>query len=155
MIAVPGMPPVTMPVVAATVAIPGLAELHDPPVVPSLRVSVEPEQTAPGPVIAAGFVLTVIGNVVAHPPGAVLVMVTLPADMPVTIPDAEPIEARATLLLVQVPPVVVSVRVTLVAVQTTDGPAIAAGAAFMVTCIVVVAVEYPSFTSTLKTSVPL
>ena len=54
MFEVPAETPVTIPVVEPMVAIPGNAELHEPPVEPSLKVVVAPAQTFATPVIADG-----------------------------------------------------------------------------------------------------
>ena len=59
-------------------------------------------------------------------------MVVVPADTPVTTPDAEPTVAMAGVLLLQVPPVVTSVRGVVNPTQTEWEPAIAAGAGFTV-----------------------
>ena len=60
MVNVPLVTPVTMPVVAPTVAIPGVVESQVPPAVASARVIVCPEQTLVGPEIALnGFTVIV------------------------------------------------------------------------------------------------
>ncbi len=64
--AVPGDMPVTMPVndPIAAVAAP---VLHVPPIVPLLRVVIEPAQTLARPVIAAGSGFTVTTLATTHP----------------------------------------------------------------------------------------
>ena len=83
------------------------------------------------PVFADGVVLTVIGNNAEQPAVDVYDIVIVPAAIPVTIP-VEVTEARLGLLLFQLPPVVVSVKVVLVPVQTVVAPVIAFGVAFTV-----------------------
>lgn len=56
----------------------------------------------------------------------------VPDATPVTMPDEEPTVARATLLLLQVPPVVGSLRVVVCPTHTFVVPVIAPGAPFTV-----------------------
>ena len=51
-------------------------------------------------------------------------MVDVPADTPVTIPDAEPIVATAGVLLLQVPPVVVLDNVVVAPIHVVSVPVI-------------------------------
>ena len=68
MVAVPPVPtPVTDPVAVPTVATPVFPLLHVPPVVPSIKVVAEPEQTFVVPAISDGNELTVTLAVTAHP----------------------------------------------------------------------------------------
>jgi hypothetical protein len=103
----PGVTPVTIPV-EPTVAIEVLPLIHPPPVVASARVMVEPTATVPAPVIAAGAAYTV-NEVVTLLLPTVYVIVTVPADTPETAPPDVTV-AIAVLLLLQVPPLVESVR---------------------------------------------
>ena len=64
--AVPGVPPVMIPVVGPIAAIAELL-LDHVPVVPVVSVPVAPEQTTTGPAIVGGRLLTVIILVVMHP----------------------------------------------------------------------------------------
>ncbi len=69
MIAVPAVPPVTVP---PTTLATDVAELdHVPPAVALLSTVVEPEQTTDDPVIAAGGGLTVTVAVLKQPVAAV------------------------------------------------------------------------------------
>jgi hypothetical protein len=64
---VPEDTPVTTPVPLTTVATPVLALAHVPPVVPSVKVMVEPTHTGEDPRIVDGVVLTVTIVVVIQP----------------------------------------------------------------------------------------
>jgi len=68
------------------------------------------------------------------------VIVAVPPDTPVSIPELLPIVATAVLLLVQVPPVNASVSVEVVPGQTTNVPAIAPGSGFTVNGVVTIQV---------------
>ena len=70
-IAVPGVPPITTPVVRPIEAVPGALLLHVPPAVASLRVIEEPEQTLGNPAIGAGLGYTVTATVSSQPVGNV------------------------------------------------------------------------------------
>jgi hypothetical protein len=63
----------------------------------------------------------------------VYVFVSVPALTPVIIPEVRPIEAKAMLLLVHVPPVVASAKAAMPFTQTVVVPAIAAGFGLTVT----------------------
>jgi hypothetical protein len=65
------VPPVTMPVVAPTEAIPVLLLLHVPPEAALLSVVVDPEQTLSVPSMDVGKVLTVTTAVAIQPVGKV------------------------------------------------------------------------------------
>src|SRR5262249_44868017 len=99
MVTVPVLTPVTMPVLP-TVAMDVLLLLHTPPGAASESVIVPAIHTVVGPLmvpaLAAGVTVSV--EVVKQLP-MVYVMVTLPAVMPLTVPDAESIVATAVLLL--------------------------------------------------------
>ena len=60
-------------------------------------------------------------------------MVVVPAVAPVTRPVTEPIVALAVLVLLQVPPLTVLVRVTVKPVHTVAAPDITDGAVFTLT----------------------
>ena len=65
--AYPPETPVTSPDKEPIVAIPGVAETHVPPGMPSSSVTVAPMHTDAGPVMAVGAELTVIDLVAMHP----------------------------------------------------------------------------------------
>jgi hypothetical protein len=102
-----------------------------PPPVTSFNVADAPTQITDVPVIAAGVVLTVNGVVVKQPVGNVYVIVSVPAELPVTTPEPLTV-ANAGLLLLHEPPVVASVNVVVKPAHTLVTPVIAAGAAFTV-----------------------
>ena len=134
-------PPVTMPVVDPTLAIPVALLLQIPPPAASVKVVVNPEQTASVPSIAVGNGFTVTTAVMMQPVGnvyvivAVLVVNTTP---PVTRPVAEPILAIPEALLLHVPPVVASLNVVVSPEQTLRVPSIAVGDGFTVTTAVTI-----------------
>lgn len=96
--------PVIKPVDSPIFAIPGLKLLQVPPVVASLNIDVPPTQTEVMPVIADGTGKMVITTVAIQPVGKVYVIIAVPDDMPVTMPDEIPTVATTVLLLLQVPP---------------------------------------------------
>jgi hypothetical protein len=65
-------------------------------------------------------------------------MIDVPAPIPVTMPDAEPMVATPVLLLVHVPPPVVLLSVVIVPAQIPVAPVIAAAPVLMVTMVVAV-----------------
>ena len=67
MLVVPADTPVNTPVADPIVATLVEPELHVPPVVPSLKVAVEPAQSVSVPVIDAGPAFTVIVFIAVHP----------------------------------------------------------------------------------------
>lgn len=67
----PAATPVTTPVAEPTVASNVLLLVHTPPEVASDNVVDDPTQTLLAPLIALGFVFTVIGDVTKHPLGTV------------------------------------------------------------------------------------
>ena len=112
MVAVPALTPVTVPSVP-TVAIAVLLLLHETPPTASLRVIVDPAQTDVLPEIGPGVTSTVTLPVAVQPDGMMYVMASMPVLTPVTVPVTDPIVAINTLLLLQIPPVTVSVSVVL------------------------------------------
>ena len=70
MTVVPGATPDTIPDTAPIVAVAGVPLVQLPPP-PSTSVIFDPTQTVPGPVIAPGSGLMVIGNNAIQPPMAV------------------------------------------------------------------------------------
>jgi len=100
--------------------------------VASVSVILEPTHTAGRPLIAAGSGFTVTVEVIKHPVGNVYVIVALPADIPVTVPEIGPIVATPALLLAHVPPDDVLLNVVVAPTQTDAVPVIAAGKALTV-----------------------
>lgn len=129
MVAKPGATPVTVPVDAPTVAIPGERLLHVPPAGVEDKVEVQPTSIKKVPVIevGVGFIVTTteVGVGVPH-----LVMVAVPGAIPVIIADIDVDVVTAAidgLLLLHVPPVDgVSVKVVVLPTQTDRPPIIAA-----------------------------
>ena len=68
-----------------------------------------------------GVVLTVADFTVAQPPDKLKVMLTVPLDTPETIPEEEPTDAIAGLVLLHVP-VPGAVRVMVVPTHRPEGP---------------------------------
>lgn len=80
-------------------------------------VMVNPAQTVLGPVMeGSGFTVSVA--VVKQPPPSEYVIVVVPADMPVTMPEDEPMVATDGLLLLHVPPGVALVMVMVPSTHT-------------------------------------
>ena len=117
--------PVTIPVPEPTVATPGLALLHVPPL-PELKEVVAPWHTLSVPVIAGGAAFTVTVWDAAHPVGNVYLISDVPPVMetPVTVPVVpEPATvADDVVTLLQVPPAVASDKVVVAPVQTVVVP---------------------------------
>ena len=118
--------------------------LHIPPVVASVSVVVPLGQSDNVPLIAPGDALTVIVSVTAQAVDGVYVMVAVAATSdPVTTPVAktvapvEPMVATPVLLLVHIPPVVASLRLSVAPWHTEAAPLIALVAALTVTIAVV------------------
>ena len=112
-VATPGDTPITTPVLDPTEAIVSGLLLHKP--VPGGQVSVvpAPTHTLIVPVIGPGLGLTVTETLAEQPPGnMVYTMVATPGDMPVTIPDTEPIVATGILRLLHDPPAGVAFNVS-------------------------------------------
>ncbi len=122
----PDVYPVAEPVVALIVATDVLLLFHVPPVERSLKIPEEPAHIAVLPVIGS-IGLTNTGIVTKQPEVSEYVIVALPPEMPVTIPVKEPIVAIALLLLLQLPPAVVSLSAITELSHTVSGPDIAAG----------------------------
>ncbi len=139
-LAVATVPPVTIPVVKPTVAIPVALLLQVPPPA-SLNVVVKPEHTLRLPNMVVGNGFTVTTAVVKQPEPivyvivAVLLVATVP---PVTIPVTVPILAIPDALLVHVPGVVASLNEVLNPEHTLRLPNIAVGDGFTVTTAVAI-----------------
>lgn len=126
-VAVPGLPPVTMPPDKVTDATAVLLLLHVPPPGISLSVTVAPEHTVDGPLIAPGAGLTVTSTVAVQPVAVAVnvIMVVSPDVVPaVNMPVADVITAAAVLLLLQVPVKPVAASVTVALGHTAVGPVI-------------------------------
>lgn len=128
----PAVTPVTTPLLAPTVARVVLLLLHVPLPEASVKLIVLPVQTTAGPEMAAGVGLTVNVIDVKQPPGAIYVILAVPADIPVTMPEGEPTVAIAVALLTHVPVPDELANVVLNPSQTDDDPVIDPGAAFTV-----------------------
>jgi hypothetical protein len=130
MVAEPAATPVTTPEVE-TVATEVLLEDQAPPVVASLRETVDPAQTVVVPVMAATvgseLTVTVVLELEAQPAPFVTlyVIVVVPAATPVITPEASMV-AAAVLLEDQVPPVVASFNVVVEPIHTELLPVMAA-----------------------------
>jgi hypothetical protein len=90
-------------------------------------MDVVPMQTLGVPVIAPGEVMTVAVCVTLHVPPSEYVMIAVPTVIPVNVPVPEPTVATVALLLVQVPPLIPSLRVTLVPSHRPTNPPITEG----------------------------
>jgi hypothetical protein len=108
MLELPPATAVTTPDVEPIVATAVLLLLHVPPGALLASASEPPAHIGALPVIAGRPDRIVIEAVAIHPVGAVYVMVTDPADTPVTAPALFTV-ATVTSLLLHVPPVVASV----------------------------------------------
>ena len=122
-----------MPTVSITTD--GYGLLHLPPAVASVKVSVCDTQTLVIPFIGDGSGLTVIDFTAKHPVASAKVMVVVPAAIPLTIPVLT--VADAVLLLLQVPPVVVSDNTVVKPAQTSVFPVIPDGDGLVFTVVVV------------------
>jgi len=134
---VPDDTPVTTPVPLTTVAIVVLPLAHVPPVVPSVKVIVEPTQNGEDAGIANGVVLTVTIVVAVQPVPSEYVIIEVPDNTPVTTPVPLTTVAMVVVPLDQVPPVVPSVNVIVVPEQNGDEAEIADGIELTVTTVVV------------------
>lgn len=139
MITMPGVMPVTRPVLGNTVAIAGALLLQLPPGVGSVSVVVNPTQMLDKPLITPGRGFTVTIAVAEQPVGSVYEIVTVPAATPVTTPDDDPTVAIRTLLLLHVPPQQ-SNKLVVPPTHTDMVPDIADGGGFTVT---VTVAEHP------------
>ena len=131
----PGVAPLSTPVVAPIVATPVEPDNHVPPPA-SDNVIEEPLHVDPGPLIADGNGLTVTTVVEGQPTNGVNVMVALPAATPRQIPVEDPVEAIEELELLQLPETV-AVRADELPTQTTVVPDMAEAGVFTVTVVVV------------------
>ena len=116
---VPAATPATKPD-ASTVATEPLLLLQLPPVNVLPSDVVAPAQMPSAPVMAGGAALTVT-SAVAMSPDTLYVMVAVPAAMPVTMPVADTV-AFAALLLLHVPPVVLSLKEVVEPTHTASVP---------------------------------
>ena len=124
-----------MPVLP-TVATDTSSVLQAPPVVVSCNVTVADWHTGALPVIAAGVVFTVTTCVAWQPPVVILyVIADVPAATPDTVPSV-PTVALVTVPLIQVPPVVASVRFVIIPAHTVAVPVIVPAPGFTVTTLV-------------------
>jgi hypothetical protein len=130
---VPEAIPKTVPVAEPIVAIEVLLLLHVPPVTASVKVDVAPAQTSVVPEIEV-IGLTVITVVAIQFVGAVYVIIAVPPVTPFTVPDV-PTVAMPVLLLLHVPPDVMSLKVVDVPAQTIVVPVTDAGNGFIVTVV--------------------
>ena len=121
--AVPAERPVTFPDPSTDATPPEV--LHEPPASTSLNVVTVPTHATGFPEIA-GAAPTVTTVSAVHPVGAVYVIAAVPPVTPVTIPDEVPTVAFV-LPLIQVPPVVTSLKEVVNPWQTVGVPVIAAG----------------------------
>ena len=142
MVAFPLLIPVTAPE-GLTVAIPVAPLVHVPPVESSVKVMVEPVQTAELPEISGGFGFTVNITYVLHPVGKVYfivsLVVTVTVATAVTKPD-ELIVAAPVLVLSQVPPPTEEVKLVVYPLQTFNVPEIT-GTGFTLTSEVVFVIQ--------------
>jgi len=97
---------------------------------------VEPMHTSDGPSMGAGEELTANAYVLKQPVGSVYDMNTLPIDTPVTAPEELMVATHGALVL-QLPVVLVSVKVVVNPMQTAGAPEIAPGGGLTVTVVVV------------------
>src|SRR4051812_22006419 len=114
--------PVTLPA-ASTVATSGLALVHVPPMVASDSVTVERLQNDNVPAIGAGCVFTVTMVTTPQLP-IVYDIAEVPADTPVTFPDASTV-ATPGFRLAHVPPPIASVNEAVDKLQSVVAPAMA------------------------------
>lgn len=146
--------PVTVPVLF-TDPVAGLLLLHVPPAVASVSDVVDASHTAAadGEMAAtAGDAFTVsvlVWMAVQLPEATAYVIFVVPAETPVTFPEASMLPV-AGLPLLHVPPVVASASVTNAPVHTDEGPVMAAttGSVFTVTVAVAVQVFVPVYVIT-------
>ena len=134
---VPEDNPVTTPVEKPIVAIPVLPLVQVPPPA-SLKVVVNPAQTAAVPVIDAGNGLTVTTLAAIQPVARVYVITEVPDATPVTTPVEGLTVAIVEVLLVHVPLPVASLNVVVKPTQTVSVPVIDAGNGLTVTTLVAI-----------------
>lgn len=131
----------TRPVPEPTVATVVTLLVHVPPDVVLLSCVVAPAHIVvlPVMVVGNGFTVTVIDRL--HPVGNASVITDVPPGaLPVIIPVVVPIGATTGLLLLHVPPPVLSVSAMVDPTHTLVGPTITPGNGFTVTIVVV---EHP------------
>ena len=120
--------PLAVPVNAPILTVPVGLLVQVPPVTISVYVIGIPIQMIFGPIIGPGTGLTVTIVAIWQPVDVnVYMIVVVPVNKPLTIPEVEPIVAIAVLVLVQVPPGVASVSKMVVPGHKADGPTINAG----------------------------
>jgi len=135
-VAVPGMIPLVTPDVMPIVATVLLPLLHVPPPV-LVSVILPPAQTMEDPVIVGGSGSTERVVVTTHPEAGIYVIVVVPAAIPVAIPEEIPIVAIVVELLDHMPPVVASLRVVVLPIQTLVLPVMGGGGGVTVTIAVI------------------
>jgi hypothetical protein len=124
--AVPAVKPFTIPLEELIIAT-DVLPLHVPPVTVFVKVVAKPAQTDAVPPMAGGSGLTVKTTVDVQPDGSVYVITVVPDASPLTTPLLIPIVATVVLLLLQVPPVVLLLKVAVSPSHTLAVPVIAAG----------------------------
>lgn len=127
-VATPLDTPVALPIVATAV----FELTHVPPVDASLSVPLAPVQISVGPVMAAGSGFTVTFVVTEHPVAREYVICVIPAEMPDTMPDDEPMVAIEGPELDHDPPAVISVSGNVAPAHRPAAPPIGAGSGFTV-----------------------
>ncbi len=135
MVVVSAVTPVNIPVVTLIVAVPGVAELHVPPLTLLLSVALLPMHRVVFPAIVVGSGLTVIVAVVMQPKGVVYSMATFAGVTPVIVPLLMSAVATAVFVLLHVPEGVVSLSIILLPWHTMAGPVIGVSG-FTVTVVV-------------------
>jgi hypothetical protein len=125
--------PVTIPEIAKTLAIAELLLVHIPDGVGSVSVLVSPTHMTPTPAIGKGLALTMTGMVAKQPEGKVYVIVTRPANTPVTKPLEDPTVAMIDGVPLHIPPAEASVSATDDPEQTLPMPVIPSGEVLTVT----------------------
>lgn len=137
MFVVPIPAPVTIPVEAPTVATDAFALDQAPPAGELVNVVVLATQVLAVPEIIAGNGFTVAVTDRKQPVGKTYDTIEVPAETPLIMPLVLPMRATEVLPLIQVPPMVMSVRVAVEPSHITGVPDIAAGTAFTVMTVVV------------------
>jgi len=128
-IAVPADAPAATPVIEPMEATDGLPLIHVPPDNELMNVVSDATHIAAGPVMVPAvavvvIVIVLVANAIPQVLFTLYEMTDVPALTPVTIPVPEPIVATNLLLLVQVPPVVVSATGNDVPTQPVEAPVI-------------------------------
>jgi hypothetical protein len=123
---------VITPVLDTIVAIEVLLLLHAPPVTAMERVEGMPTHTLPGPVMEGSDVLTVTVVVAKHPAASVYEIVAVPEPTALTTP-VDPTVATEASLVLQLPPVLMSLSVEVEPAQSVVGPVMPAGIGLTVT----------------------